>query len=393
MERIILHVDVNNAFLSWSAVDRLNKGYKNDIRKECAVIGGNEEERRGIVLAKSELAKKFGITTAESLYSARRKYRNLKVYPPNHEIYKKYSKMLYEYLSLYSPTIEQYSIDECFIDYTGCEKLFGKVEDVAYKIKDEIKNNFGFTVNVGIGNNKLCAKMASDFSKPDKVHTLYNYEIKEKMWPLDIRELFMIGKKTSEKLKELNINKIEDLAKADITLLKKYFKNMACMMKEYANGIDESLLETSWNPKNISSGTVLPEDLINIDDINKVIRKLSLDVGKRLRKYNYYAFVIAVTIKYSNFDKISKQRKLEKGINTDFELYNESKKLFKELWNKKAIRHITIGCKDFSLNNSMQLSFENSDNLKDEKELQKVVDKIRNKYGSDIMIYGDMLEK
>ena len=200
MPRIIFHIDVNNAFLSWSAIYLLQHGYKQDIRKIPAVIGGDESARKGIVLAKSPIAKKYGIVTAETLYSARNKCKSLQVFPPNYTFYKEQSKKLYNYLASYTPLIEQYSIDECFLDLTGTTLLYGNdYVLLAHKIKDEIKEKFGFTVNVGIGENKLCAKMASDFEKPDKVHTLYLNEIETKMWPLKVNDLFMLGKSSAKR--------------------------------------------------------------------------------------------------------------------------------------------------------------------------------------------------
>src|SRR5574344_1998019 len=219
MKRVIMHIDVNNAFLSWTAVDMLKNGATIDIRNEVAVIGGDESKRRGIVLAKSIPAKKYGIMSAETLYSARKKYFKLKVYPPNYKLYEAMSKSLFELLNKYTPDIEIVSIDECFLDYGKVKNLYGDELDFAYKLKDEIYNTLGFTVNIGIANNKLCAKMASDFTKPNKVHTLYSYEVKEKMWPLPIGELFGIGKKTVPKLQAIGIEKISDLANYDLLRL------------------------------------------------------------------------------------------------------------------------------------------------------------------------------
>ena len=357
-DRIVLHVDVNNAFLSWTAVDMLNNGSKIDIRNICSVIGGDESQRRGIVLAKSYPAKENGVVTAETLYFARRKCPNLAVYSPDYKLYSKYSNMLYKYLSNYSPLIERYSIDECFLDYTGCEKLFGNPVEVAYKIKEDIKNKFGFTVNVGVGNNKLCAKMASDFSKPDKVHTLFQNEIKDKM-------------------------------------LTRHFKSMAKMMIEYANGIDNSKVEGEYDePKSISASTVFPFDYDNINLIKPIIRNLTIDIGKRLRQHNYYALVIGISIKYSNFYKVSKQRKLNKAISSDIDLYNISLEIFNQLWNGEPIRHVTVFISNFTLHNDIQLSlFENSKTVIYDSKLQKVVDNLRNKFGNDKIIYGDMAKK
>ena len=240
MDRIILHVDVNNAFLSWTAVDMLKKGSKVDIRNRYAIIAGSESERKGIVLAKSNLCKSRGVMTAEPIYSARRKCPYLEIYSPNFKLYKCYSDKMFEYLSRYTNIIERYSIDECFLDYTGSVNLFGDPIKLAYKIKNDIYKLFGFTVNVGVGNNKLLAKMASDFEKPNKVHTLFVNEIEEKLFPLPVENLFMIGKASSKHLHDMNINTIGDLARTDASLLFKRFKSMGKMMHNYANGIDDS---------------------------------------------------------------------------------------------------------------------------------------------------------
>ena len=269
MQRIIFHIDVNNAFLSWTAVNLLNHGYKQDIRKIPSVIGGDEKARHGIVLAKSPVAKKYGIVTAETLYSARNKCRFLLVFPPNYPFYKEQSEKLMNYLSRYTPTIEQYSIDECFLDLTGTSLLYGNdYVSLAHKIKDEIKEKFGFTVNIGIGENKLCAKMASDFEKPDKVHTLYMNEIETKLWPLKVEDLFMLGRSSAKKLNELGIYTIKDLKDANINILRRYFKNGADYFKEAALGIDYSKVEPR-NPKNkcISISRTLPYDVTKKEDL------------------------------------------------------------------------------------------------------------------------------
>ena len=215
MDRIIMHIDVNNAFLSWSAVYYLLKGSKIDIRNTYAVIGGDETKRTGIVLAKSNPAKKCGIVTGETLYSARKKCKDLKNYPMNYNFYKKMSNAFFNTIRKYTPDIEIASIDECYIDYTKVKKLYGDPLKFAKKLQKEINEKLKFTINIGIANNKLCAKMASDFEKPNKIHTLFNDEIKEKMWPLDVSELFTVGKKSAEKLKLLKINTIKDLALSD----------------------------------------------------------------------------------------------------------------------------------------------------------------------------------
>ena len=224
-KQVIFHIDVNNAFLSWTAIYLLEKGYKKDIRKIPSVIGGDEKTRRGIVLAKSPIAKKYGIVTAETLYSARKKCNKLETYPPNYNWYYKKSKELMEFLSKFSPLQEQISVDECFLDMTGMNYIYKDLISLAYHIKDEIKNRFGYTVNIGIANNKLCAKMASDFEKPDKVHTLFMDEIETKLWPLDVKDLYMCGKSTTKELYKLNVHTIGELARLDEKFLERHFKS------------------------------------------------------------------------------------------------------------------------------------------------------------------------
>ena len=398
-ERIILHIDCNNAFLSWTAVNMLKNGSKIDIRKRYAVIGGDESQRRGIVLAKSMLCKYKGVVTGEPLYTARRKCPYLEVYRPDHMIYKRYSDMMYVYLSNYTDKIERFSIDECFLDYTDSYKLFGDPVKLAYKIKNDIKVNFGFTVNVGIGNNKLLAKMASDFSKPDKVHTLFSYEVKNKMWPLDVSDLFMIGKSSSKKLKELGINTIGELANTDMDFLIRHFKSMGKMMWNYANGIDYSEVESDYgNPKSISSSSVLPYNYSNLDDIHRELRKLSIETGKRLRNKKMYAPNVNIWVKFHDFSKISKQVTLDKLINSDEDIYNNAVKLFNLVWNSdddKKIRALCVGVSNLTDVYKVQLSIFDEDNDRNEKNdnLQKTLDDIKKKYGDKSITRAIELKK
>lgn len=399
MKRIILHIDVNNAFLSWTAVDKLRNGGKVDIRERYAVIGGDEDSRRGIVLAKSNLCKARGVVTGESLYLARKKCPYLEVYSSNRDIYKEFSDKMYEYLLQYTNIVERYSIDECFLDYTYSINLFGDPIKLAYKIKDDIKSKFGFTVNIGIGNNKLEAKMASDFSKPDKVHTLFDEEIKIKMWPLPIKDLFMLGKASATKLLEMNIKTIGELANTDINLLIKKFKSHGKLMWEFANGIDNSeVYFQERDAKSISASTVLPYNYSNRDECLKVLRTLSMEVGTKLRNSSMYARNINIWIKYSNFVKISKQMVLDNAIHTDQDIFKYSILLFDKLWDKDSyIRALCVGVGNLSNGHDRQLSLFDTDKkeevIKHDDKLQKVLDEIRTKYGNDKIIYADMIIK
>ncbi len=396
-ERIILHVDCNNAFLSWTAVNMLHNGSKVDIRNRYAVIGGDESTRHGIVLAKSNPCKKCGVKTAETIYSARKKCPYLEVYSPNYKMYKQYSDIMYTYLCNYSDKIERYSIDECFIDYTDSYKKFGDPVKIAYKIKNDIRDNFGFTVNVGVGNNKLLAKMASDFSKPDKVHTLFSCEVEDKMWNLSVDELFMIGKASSKKLHELGINTIKELANTDLDYLIRHFKSMGKMMWEYANGIDNSEVESDrGNPKSISNSMVLPYDYSNIDDIYKVIKKLSCDTGRKLREKKMYTSNVSIWVKFHDFSKISKQVALDNLINSDNDIYDHAIKLFDKIWNTdsdKKIRALCVGVSNLTDVYKVQLSIFNNNVIEKKDELKDTLDIIRKKYGDKAINYADKLDK
>ena len=393
MDRIILHIDVNNAFLSWSAVWMLKNGYNKDIRNRYAVIGGDESQRRGIVLAKSGLCKKRGVKTADPIYLARRKCPYLEVYPPKFEVYKKFSDMMYKYLCNYTNIIERYSIDECFLDYTGSINLFGDPVKVAYRIKDDIYKKFGFTVNVGVGNNKLLAKMASDFEKPNKVHTLFSNEIEKKMFPLPIEDLFMIGKASSKKLREMGVTTIGELAKTDEDVLVKKFKQMGKMMHEYANGIDNSeVMYEREQMKSISNSTVLPYNYHDIEMIKNVIHSLSNEIGKKLRNNKLYADTIGIWFKYTYFDKISRQIKLDNSISNDEDIYNNAFSIFNSIWNHEdGIRSICVFVSGLSSERKLQLSLFDDITRKDEDDnnLQDVIDDLRDKFGDNVIGFAN----
>ena len=385
MDRIIFHVDVNNAFLSWSAVEMLKNGSKLDIRDIPSVVAGDEKERRGVVVAKSMPAKKAGIKSGEPLYLARRKVDKLYVVNSKKEQYIKYSNAFYNILCKYTPIIERYSIDECFMDMTGTKRLFGDPIKLAYKIKDEIYNTLGFTVNVGIGNTKVCAKMASDFEKPNKVHTLFKDEVKDKMWPLLVDDLFMVGKSSSKKLHELNINTIGDLACVDENLLTKHFKSMGKMMHDYANGIDDSsVIKKAPKNKGIGNSTTLREDAIDIVSLKKVLRKLSDMVGIRLREEEKYASVISVQLRNNNFFNYQHQKKLVNPVSSNEDIYENACNLLESMWQGDPIRLVGLRVSDLTDNTYEQVSlFDEVGKSNKRNKVQKALDIINKKYGND----------
>ena len=384
MDRIVFHIDVNNAFLSWTAVDLLNKGYKYDIRNSYAVVGGDETKRRGVVLAKSTPAKKLGVVTGETLYSARKKCPVLKSYPGNYLFYEEMSKKMVELVSNYTNEVEVSSIDECCMEYTGIKHIYGDEISFAHKLKDEIYSKLGFTVNIGIANNKLCAKMASDFKKPNLVHTLYDTEIETKMYPLDIEELFGIGRKTAPKLRSLNINKIGDLASANPDELSKYFKNQSLKMISLARGLDDSpVVIEKLQPSSISNTFTLLHDAVSKTVLYRELEIISDSLARNLRSQNKYCYVIAVILKDSFFKSRTHQKKLKNATNQTNIIYETTKKLLDEMWDEDIpIRLIGIRLDNLSDTSNHQVSlFDKIENNEDNKTIDKVVDKLKNKYG------------
>ena len=382
MERQILHVDVNNAFLSWTAVDMLKNGSKVDIREMVAVIGGDENRRSGIVLAKSPKAKMFGITTGETLYQARMKCPGLRVYPVNHRLYAKYSNDLYQLLLQYTDKIERFSVDECFLDmtnYLAGNTLINK----AYEISKRVKNELGFTVNIGVAHNKLLAKTASDFTKPDRVHTLFEEEIPTKMWPLPVSELFMLGRKTIPKLYNMRIKTIGELAKTDKQLMIKKFGKHGLMMWEYANGIDNSEVHYQYEkPKGVGNSTTLPIDVNDISKLEEILLSLTEQVTYRLRRYDLLANVVNVQLRTKDFEDKSHQRKLPEATSNTKEIYSLAKELLHEMYIKGTpIRLIGMRVDNLIEKDELQLSlFGHQDSEKQEK-IDKVVDDLKQKYG------------
>lgn len=398
MRQIIFHIDVNSAFLSWTAVEELKNGSERDLREIPSIIGGDQQSRRGVVLAKSHPAKKYKIQTGEPVANALRKCPNLVMASPNHKMYKEYSRRLMDFLRTYTSDIEQISIDECFMDFTGIAKKFSSPVDAAIEIKNKIKERFGFTVNVGISDKKLLAKMASDFEKPDKVHTLFTEEIQVKMWPLPVGDLYMAGKSTVKTLEKLEIRTIGDLATSDVRIVELHLKSHGRKLWELANGMDDSVVELEKaEAKGIGNSTTLPKDLETEAEAKEVLLQLAQSVGGRLRKAGQKASMVSVEIKYYNFESCSHQKQVMYPTNSDQMIYDTSVQLFRELWNKEPVRLLGIRTSKLSEEGEPeQLTIFDIQNMQHEKmqqrkkheDLDKALDKIRQKYGKEAVVRG-----
>lgn len=393
---IIFHIDVNSAYLSWSALEQLEAGSDTDLRLIPSIVGGDMSTRHGVVLAKSIPAKAYGITTGEPVINAFRKCPGLISVAPNHRLYNERSRQLMEYLKGICPDIEQVSIDECYMDYTPISANYAAPETAASFIKDTIYEKFGFTVNVGISDRKVLAKMASDFKKPNLVHTLYSYEISEKLWPLPVSRLFLCGRSSVETLKKLGILTVGDLALADPAILASHLKSHGLMLWNYANGRDDAaVLPQPAEAKGIGSSTTLAEDALTRLDAARVLLELAESVGRRLRAAHCRAGLVCTEIKYSNFRSVSHQGILENPSASTDVIYRTACALFDELWNGSPIRLLGIRTgKLAEENDPVQLSlFDYAAPVSEKQQkLDAALDKIRGKYGDNAIKRGSLLD-
>ena len=385
MERQILHVDVNNAFLSWTAVEMLKNGSQIDIREIPSIIGGDESKRSGIVLAKSPKAKEFGIKTAETIYQARMKCPSVKIYKSDFKVYQKYSNMLYKLLQEYTDKIERFSIDECFLDMTNYLMKRTLIE-VAQEIHVRVKNELGFTVNIGVANNKLLAKMASDFEKPDKVHTLFPEEIPVKMWPLPVRDLLFLGKSSEKKLKEAGIRTIGDLAHEKKPKIQALLGEKAGQqLYRYARGLDDSPVKMKPDEaKGFSLETTFNDDLVSMEQALPILLEQCDVLAARMRRKKKKCTCISVTFRTLDFQNRSHQMKLKNATDITDEIYFHARKLFEESWRGQPLRLLGVSLTGLTDDSFEQLSFFEDTREKERRQkLDAALDSIRLKYGND----------
>lgn len=388
-DRIVMHIDVNSAFLSWSAAYRVNVlGESLDLRDIPSIVGGDQATRHGIVLAKSLPAKKFGIQTGEPIVSALKKCPNLTIVPPDYSLYVKSSLAFLEIVKEVAPVWQVYSIDELFAEFSNTEKLYGSPVVFAEYLKERIYKELGFTVNIGISSNKILAKMASDFKKPNMVHTLFPNEISEKMWRLPVGDLFFVGRKTEKKLHKLGITTIGQLAKTDINLLCSHLKKHGEVIYNFANGIDFSELEPIPPPnKGYGNSMTVPFDVRDTLSGQNVILSLCETIGMRLRKDNVKISVVSISLTDHEFNHISHQMQLVTPTNVTYEIYIKAYQLFLEVWDMRTpIRQIGVHTSKVTKDSCRQYNIFDMDKFDRLEMLDKAVDEVRGRYGEDSII-------
>lgn len=395
-ERLIYHIDVNSAFLSWECVYRLGMDPDAlDLRTVPSAVGGDATTRHGVVLAKSLLAKKYGITTGEPLTQALRKCPELIVVPSRFDFYIKCSKQMMALLEEYTPDHEKFSIDEIFLDMTDTVHLFGDPIETAAQIRERVKKELGFTVNIGISSNKLLAKMASDFEKPDKCHTLFPEEVPVKMWPLPIRELFFVGSAAQKKLEGFGLHTIGQLAACHPQVLRSYLGGKyADLIHQYANGIDHDPVEER-EPVNKAYGNsiTLSRDICAYEDACQVLLSLCETVGARLRAEHVLCSNVCVELRDWEFHNASHQKALPEPTDSTAVIYEYSCMLLRELWDMTPLRLMGVRAGKISDQDFSQLSLFEDPSLQKKKELERAVDSIRNRYGVDSIKRASFLQK
>ena len=394
MSRLVFHIDVNSAYLSWEAARRVAAG-EADLRLIPSAIGGDREKRTGVILAKSIPAKKFGVRTGEPVAMALRKCPDLVLARPDFRLYEQSSKAFMDICREYAPVVEKYSIDECFLDMSGTHRIYPNPLAIAHTIKDKIRDTLGFTVNVGIGENKLLAKMASDFEKPDKVHTLYLHEIPQKLWPLPVRELFTVGASTAETLEKARIRTIGDLAHAPLPFVQKIVgMKLGKQLHDYANGIDNSpVLAEPEAAKGYSISTTLEEDVVRAEQAHRVLLALTDSVTARMRADGFKAYCVAVSIRSNDFKTRSHQRKLHDPTDISSEVYSLCKQLFAELWDGRTpLRLIGVALTDLTKEEPAQISLFPDEKKERSRKLDQAYDAIHKKFGAAAIQRGSSLQ-
>ena len=392
MDRTILHIDVNNFFASIEIM--LNPNLKGLPVAVC----GSEDDRHGIVLAKSYEAKKFGVKTAETVWQAKKKCPNLIIVPPQYDEYKKYSKLIQNIYYSYTDQVEPFGLDECWLDVTGSLKLFGNVENIAEEIKERVKKEIGVTVSIGVSFTKTFAKLGSDLKKPDAITYISKENFKNIVWPLVTNEIIGVGKSTFKILEEMNLKTIGELANCDISLLKQKLGKHGKILWKRVNGIDDEIVDANMyiaSPKSIGNGKTFRNDLTKINDIRSAFQNLTYEISNKLKKHRLEAKNIQIVIRDNQFNDKQLQCELPTITSSSLIITNTAMDLFKKYkWNK-PIRALTIRAINLieeGTNDQISL-FEEKDEYEKIKKIDKVMFEINNKFGPNSVKFSNINKK
>ena len=398
-QRVIFHVDANSAFLSWTAAYKVKVlGEDLDIRTVPSVVAGDKASRHSIILAKSTPAKKYGIQTGEPLFQALEKCPDLIIVPPDYSLYVEASRHFVAMLRQFSPVVEQYSIDEAWVDMTGTERLWGSPRLAAEKMRSRINEELGFTVNIGISSNKLLAKMAGDFEKPNKVHTLFPEEVETKFWPLPVRDLFLVGAATERKLILLGIYTIGDLAHADGALLRKRLGKHGETIWHFANGrnADAVTPEPAEN-KGYGNSVTTAQDVVTTAQAHQVLLSLCETVAMRMRRDDKCGSCVCIHLRTNEFRHFSHQKKLMGATNMTQEIYEAACLVFDEAWDGiTPLRQLGVQMTQLSSEPYQQYDlFSGMTPRQFERKLKldETVDALRDKFGEDILRRGQFAQQ
>lgn len=391
MQKVIFHIDVNSAFLSWTAAYGVRVlGETLDLREIPSAVAGEKANRHGIILAKSLPAKKFGVKTGEPIFQAQKKCPELVLVPPDYALYVQASRHLIALLKNFAPVVEQYSIDEAWADMTGTEGLYGSPVAAAELLRQKIYDELGFTVNIGVSSNKLLAKMAGDFEKPNKVHTLFPWEMEKKLWPLPVRELFMLGPATERKLHLMGIHTIGELAKTDVELLRRRFGKAGVSLWNSANGRYQDNLRAEAEPnKGFGNSTTLPSDVTDAAQAYRVLLSLCETVGMRIRQDKKATRCLSVSLRSREFQTFSHQKTLPTATDSTEELFRTACRIFDEAWDGVTpLRQLGVQASRLEERGQRQYSlFDIADAVDYEKKakLDDLIDDLREKHGEGII--------
>jgi DNA polymerase IV len=394
MQKVIFLVDMNAFFISCEMT-------RNDsLAGIPAAVAGDPKRRTGIILAANYEARSYGVKTTMVLHEALQLCPKIVLIPPDHHFYEEKSKEVIELLSNYTPVLEQNSIDEAWLDMTGCEGLFGKPVEAAKRIMDEIKDKLGLWCSIGIAENKFLAKMAAEMKKPLGITEIWKEDIPKKFWPLPVKEMYGIGGKTAEKLNRMGMRTIGELARLDVNLIVKTFGKWGKEMYLHANGIDHSpvLARIAADMQSIGRSTTLPEDVSDIEKAKLVLMDLADDVGMTARRNDKKGRTVHITLKYSDFRVITRQTTIPSTGATK-EIYQAGCSLLEQNWSRfHPVRLIGISLSGFhEACSSAQLSLfdQTGDKVRNDKNdrIDKAMDKIRNKHGSEIITFAALVKK